>query len=635
MTKLGLQELSITEFITQYLEEIGKIDEFDRIMHSMWTELQADQIISLDLSRLELEHLDPNFFNHPAFSTIEYLYLQGNGFNQLDSSWFEPIPTLQGLNLPNNQLERIEQDVFAALRNLKWLNLASNRLTEVEGYAFEELSALTSLNLSHNAIEQLDETVFVGLDNLEKLKLYGNKLKIINASDFRLLPNLIELNLESNRIIKVSEDLPAYLPNLEQLYLKHNPAFTLQHSFESRFDIIEILRSKNSTQVSDKAMMELLEFEDDQVISTFNQLIEDPRWDGGIGRVSNYKLSQVTGIPIEMIARKIETLITQKKLNNIVHFDNNDPTAYQKHYWIRPTQPKESTNTGINDPKCLWCNGEITDPFDACPHCGLRCEICKFSIKQTQEFDVCTAESDQACLDIFHRAEFLEWVRIYGACPKCSQEIDLSLYQVSQDYSKKVGALVEQDMELPNTNNHENDFLVPMALSILINLKKISKEVNYTEKVIQQVGREARVHHQEILKGLQPLATEIVLITAFLERLEANTLTEKSFKASIDRISDRFDIFEENIDLIYEAHKKDKTKVEKIKQLTLKGGLKGGEVGVKALVERSGLLGKISNYIKLPTKEGLKSILSRIGKGIRDTAGDPTAWIKLAAVFLI
>jgi hypothetical protein len=471
---------------------------------------------------------------------------------------------------------------------------------------------------------------------LRKLNLCNNKLVTIDSTHLSPLVDLVELKLEANRIIKITDDLPSFLPKLEKLYLKHNPAYTLKHTFETRVDILEIFRSKSTLQVSDRAITELLNFEDDQIISTFNQLIEDPRWDGGIGRVSNYKLSQVTGIPIETVARKIETLITQKRLKNIVHFDNNDPMAYHKHYWIRPTQTKESINTGINEPRCLWCNEELVDPFDACPSCGLRCEICKFSIKQTQEFDVCTAESEDACLSIFHRSEFLEWVRIYGSCPKCSQEIDLNLYQVSQDFSKKVGALVEQDMQLPTGNdNHSNDFLIPMALSILVNLKKIKKDVNSSEGMIRELGREARERHQEILNELQPLATEIVLITAFLDRFEANSLTEKSFKASIDRIAEKFDIFEKNVDLIFEAHEKDKTKIDKIKQVTMKGSVKGGEVGVKALAERSGLMSKISEYVKMPTKEGLKSILGRIGRGIRDKTGDPTTWIKLGAAFLI
>jgi hypothetical protein len=184
-------------------------------------------------------------------------------------------------------------------------------------------------------------------------------------------------------------------------------------------------------------------------------------------------------------------------------------------------------------------------------------------------------------------------------------------------------------------DNHSNDFLIPMALSILVNLKKIKTDVNSSEGMIRAIGKQARELHQEILNELQPLATEIVLITAFLDRLESNTLTEKSFKASIDRIAEKFDIFEENIDIIFEAHEKDKTKIDKIKQVTMKGSVKGGEVGVKALVERSGLLKRIKEYVKVPTKEGLKSIFSRIGRGIRDKTGDPTTWIKLGAVFLI
>lgn len=58
-------------------------------------------------------------------------------------------------------------------------------------------------------------------------------------------------------------------------------------------------------------------------------------------------------------------------------------------------------------------------------------------------------------------------------------------------------------------------------------------------------------------------------------------------------------------------------------------------VAVNGLIKRTGLKSKLLSYAKKPNLGDLKSIMSRIKNGIHDKSGDPSSWIKLAALFMI
>ncbi|XP_015512296.2 leucine-rich repeat, immunoglobulin-like domain and transmembrane domain-containing protein 2 [Neodiprion lecontei] len=60
---------------------------------------------------------------------LNVLALPGNKLKIMKSVWFEGLPNLRRVSFENNQIKRIEENVFAVLPPLEWLDVSSNKLS--------------------------------------------------------------------------------------------------------------------------------------------------------------------------------------------------------------------------------------------------------------------------------------------------------------------------------------------------------------------------------------------------------------------------------------------------------------------------------------------------------------------------
>ena len=110
----------------------------------------------LDLKRKEIQHI-PSGFCQLDFSSLKYLYLEGNVLCSLPEDFFTCLASLEWLDLRNNKLRKIPNNV-GEHKKLKTLLLGRNQLTVLPA-EMGFLKTLTGLNLSENPLEEPPHSV--------------------------------------------------------------------------------------------------------------------------------------------------------------------------------------------------------------------------------------------------------------------------------------------------------------------------------------------------------------------------------------------------------------------------------------------------------------------------------------------
>ncbi|GAB6020266.1 hypothetical protein CHUAL_002984 [Chamberlinius hualienensis] len=202
------------------------------------------------LSQLQTLILNNNPLGHfqlrqlPSLTSLQVLHMRNTQRTLLNlPTYFDPLTTLQDLDLSYNELPRIPDGLFT-LTNLKRLNLNKNEISEVPSQ-IETWKNLEVLYLCRNKITALPPAI-CKLTNLRRLFVNENmldfdgipsgigklhKLEVFQAARNRLemIPeglcrcgNLKKLVLNNNRLITLPDAIHL-LTDLDVLDLKDNP----------------------------------------------------------------------------------------------------------------------------------------------------------------------------------------------------------------------------------------------------------------------------------------------------------------------------------------------------------------------------------------------------------------------------
>ncbi|XP_033340610.2 uncharacterized protein LOC117228748 [Megalopta genalis] len=147
---------------------------------------------------------------------LGFLYLNGNGVENLNSSTFDGLVKLQVLDLSENNLREVHPMTFHDNVELKQLNLSYNILYEVP----KLVSGIMHLDISSNAIGKLDENFLTDMPKIRSVVLSDNKLETI-PSNIRSI-SLRNLDLKRNRLVQLNNDTFEQLPQLIRVDLSGN-----------------------------------------------------------------------------------------------------------------------------------------------------------------------------------------------------------------------------------------------------------------------------------------------------------------------------------------------------------------------------------------------------------------------------
>ncbi|ETN75414.1 leucine Rich repeat-containing domain protein [Necator americanus] len=192
-------------------------------------------LTQLVISRNFIETIEDGAFEHlPA---LKYLDISNNPISTWSPSAFRDMSSsMDSLNLANTGLFSIPRMNHHAIRHF---NLSMNKIYDVSRMDIKKTAQLISLDISNNNIQRIEEDVFEDLVNLKELNISGNPIKEILGDHFRPLYQLETLSIHDlpslSKLPNPSEfSHLASLRNL-QLYnlagtgLKYNTTQILQH----------------------------------------------------------------------------------------------------------------------------------------------------------------------------------------------------------------------------------------------------------------------------------------------------------------------------------------------------------------------------------------------------------------------
>ena len=180
---------------------------------------QLNSLTMLDLSSSEINMAHDNAFY--GLTQLSTLKLNDNRFTTIPRNL---PPSIHFLYLDDNQITKIESDVFSKLVQLRELRMTYNAILTLESGAFNGLMNLVKLTLFNNNINTLPGGVFSPLVRLQSLDLSKNNLYTIQTAmdRFTSLVALVYLNLADNQCSFFQADLFKPLLSLKYLHLERN-----------------------------------------------------------------------------------------------------------------------------------------------------------------------------------------------------------------------------------------------------------------------------------------------------------------------------------------------------------------------------------------------------------------------------
>lgn len=220
---LNNMSLSSAEDLQEKIDELSGAAELDVACLDVYA-----RITHLYLALNNLRATDLGIL--PAFSTLQYLYLNNNKLKCVPKE-IKQLVNLKKLSLFVNEITRIDRGDFDGLDQLEHLNIGANKISVIESGALGGRN-LRHIDLIGNKIVSLEKTMFGIVDKVETLDVSHNQIKALDPGLFRLFSCLKKMNLSSNHI----EELKA-------------------HSFEGLNEIVEVDMRFNKIERADSVLV--------------------------------------------------------------------------------------------------------------------------------------------------------------------------------------------------------------------------------------------------------------------------------------------------------------------------------------------------------------------------------------------
>jgi len=200
----------------------NKLQDIISLGFADWVESCTPSLEILDISNNDLSALSDGALS--SLRSLSVLKVQDNVISSVGDHALTGLTSLRILNMSSNRLVALPPELFSKTRELRQLILSNNSLTVLAPGLLDSLEELEELDLSNNQLTSpwVKRDTFSQLTRLVILDLSFNSLTKIDASVFKGLSSLQILKLEYNNIDTLVDGCFGSLINLHSLTLSHN-----------------------------------------------------------------------------------------------------------------------------------------------------------------------------------------------------------------------------------------------------------------------------------------------------------------------------------------------------------------------------------------------------------------------------
>lgn len=126
-----------------------------------------------------------------------------------------------------HQVETISIENFSDCLWLEGLDISNGKLKKIEFDSLQDLGRLRDIDFSKNELDYIHPKTFVNLANLEKLNLSYNKLFAVELETFTKNRKLNMLDLRNNKIVTIAPRALDGVNSLRELYFAGNTCINM------------------------------------------------------------------------------------------------------------------------------------------------------------------------------------------------------------------------------------------------------------------------------------------------------------------------------------------------------------------------------------------------------------------------
>ncbi|CAG9810854.1 unnamed protein product [Chironomus riparius] len=191
-----------------------------------------------------IEYFPRNLDN--IFTNLKMIEIQYGRLKEIQQSDLRPFTKLVVLSLYDNNIEFLEDGLFAYNPELKFVDFSANKIIHIGSQVFDNLNTLTSLWLHENKCIDMDGN-----------NIQTSVKEVISQAKSRCLdyPEIDKdlQKLENSLLYVSSESLPIFDQNLQKLQSRFQNSTISQYlPLKERFQAITSWKSKNIWTVKDK-----------------------------------------------------------------------------------------------------------------------------------------------------------------------------------------------------------------------------------------------------------------------------------------------------------------------------------------------------------------------------------------------
>lgn len=209
----------------------------------------------------------------------EMVFLTNNNVVKIEHEVFNGMKKLKALDLSNNLIREIRSGIFNGLKDLFYLDLSRNKISFIDSAAFDNMRNLKEFNISDNRLTAISNRWFTSCPHLHKLDFRKNKIAQLPYLSFLNLNSELEISIDLsvNKISKVANGAFENILKFNRLELQRNnltdipPFETLKSGLRLNLKGNPITCFKNATLRTlarfEKVRMRSTEVEDNCVLN--------------------------------------------------------------------------------------------------------------------------------------------------------------------------------------------------------------------------------------------------------------------------------------------------------------------------------------------------------------------------------
>lgn len=165
---------------------------------------EKELVKSVSLRRIDLSNCNMDTVELNGFPNLTTVLLKGNMINQLTWETFEHNELMENIDLSYNSIAQITSGTFRKMANLQNIDLSFNMIRKIEPETFRNNNRLSSINLSRNYIDRFRRIAAI---SLTYLNVSWCEILNVDLDAFNDMPELIELDLSNNLIREFPKSL--------------------------------------------------------------------------------------------------------------------------------------------------------------------------------------------------------------------------------------------------------------------------------------------------------------------------------------------------------------------------------------------------------------------------------------------